>query len=68
MLGFEGELMESDVSYFKRRASEERAAALSASDRQAQKAHLEMARRYEDFVHGIIKHDEYLGLRSVHER
>jgi hypothetical protein len=60
--------MESDFSYFKRRASEERAAALSASDPDAQMAHLEMAARYEDLVHGIGKHDEFLGLQSVHGR
>jgi hypothetical protein len=58
--------MESDVSYFKRRADEERAAASSASDPQARLIHLELAARYEDRLTDTIKHREFLGLRPVH--
>ena len=57
--------MESDTEYFRRRASEERTAALQARDTRVRKAHVEMAERYEDFVRGISEHEQFLGLRSV---
>jgi hypothetical protein len=59
--------MESDVSYFRRRASEERSAALRARDPQAQQIHLDMAERYEDLVRGIISREQFLGLSIVHD-
>lgn len=54
--------MESDLAYLRRRASEERTAALAANHAGARKAHLEMAERYEDLVRGIAAHDEFLGM------
>ena len=38
--------MESEQTYFKRRAAQERTAAEQAADESARKAHLEMAERY----------------------
>lgn len=58
--------MESDVSYFKRRADEERAAASRARDTQARLIHLELAARYEDRLPDVVKHGALLGLRNVH--
>jgi hypothetical protein len=57
--------MESDVSYFRRRASEERAAALEARHPDARQAHLDMAERYEDLVRGIVGRDQFLGLATT---
>ena len=45
--------METDVAYFSRRASEERAAATQAAHPAARQAHLEMARRYEEMASAI---------------
>jgi hypothetical protein len=50
----------SDLSYFRKRASEERTAALNARDPRVRKAHLEMAERYEDRVRGMAAHHEML--------
>lgn len=55
--------MESDTEYFRRRASEERTAALQARDSRARDAHLEMADRYEDLVRGITGHGQAAGLQ-----
>ena len=44
--------MESNVDYFSRRASEERAAADAAQDARAREAHLELARRYIEAADG----------------
>lgn len=55
--------MEIELSYFRRRASEEKAAALRAGDPQAQQAHLDMAGRYENLVQGIIAREEFRGFR-----
>ena len=57
--------MESDLAYLRRRASEERTAALSARHAGARKAHMEMAERYEDLVRGIVASDRYLGLSAA---
>lgn len=57
--------MESDVSYFRRRASEERTAALQALHPAARQRHLEMAERYEDLVRAIAAREEHLRLRVV---
>lgn len=57
--------MENDTEYFRRRASEERTAALQARDTRARKAHLEMAERFEDLVRGIVGHSQFLGLGSA---
>ena len=40
--------MMNDYSYFLKRASDERTAAIHARDPRARKAHLEMAERYEE--------------------
>ena len=45
--------MKGDASYFARRALEERNAALKAPHPEAQRAHLEMAERYEDMETAI---------------
>jgi hypothetical protein len=45
--------MESDVSYFRLRASEERTAALRARGSKARQSHLALAERYEDLVRAI---------------
>jgi hypothetical protein len=55
MRGWAGEveLMETDAVYFRRRAREEREAALSAAHEGARQAHLDMARRYDRLAAGI---------------
>jgi tRNA (Thr-GGU) A37 N-methylase len=53
--------METDTGYFRRRASEERTAALQARDTRARNAHIELAERYEDLIRGIAGHERFLG-------
>jgi hypothetical protein len=60
--------MDSDVVYFRRRASEERTAALQARHLQARQAHLEMAERYEDLVRAIVAPDRQPGLEPIAPR
>jgi hypothetical protein len=57
--------MESDVSYFRRRASDERSAAMQARLVQARQAHLELAERYEDLVRAITGTDQQLGIGTA---
>ncbi len=57
--------MDNDTSYFRRRASEERSAALQARDSQARQSHAEMADRYEDLVRAITARERSLGLRTT---
>jgi hypothetical protein len=45
--------MESDVTYFSRRASEERQAAEHAGHPKAREAHLELASRYDEMATAI---------------
>ena len=52
--------MESDTIYFRRRASEERTAALNTRHLRARQAHLEMASRYEDLVRAIVARERQL--------
>jgi len=52
--------MEDDQAYFKRRATEARAAALAALDERARAAHLGMAERYEDLSAAIGANDRHL--------
>ncbi len=54
--------MDSDVAYFARRASDERAAAIQAELPEARKTHLDMAERYEDLVSAITSRDRHLAL------
>jgi predicted nuclease with TOPRIM domain len=49
-----------DLSYFRKRASEERTAALNARDARVRKVHVEMAERYEERVRGMAAHHERL--------
>ena len=45
--------MHSDLSYLRRRASEERTAALRARDPQVRQVHTELAERYEERVRAL---------------
>jgi hypothetical protein len=47
-----------DLSYFLRRASEERTAALYAKDPRVRIVHIELAERYEERVRGMAAHHE----------
>lgn len=47
-------MSESDHDYFLRRAAEEREAADRASDPLARRAHLDLARRYDEVVAAIV--------------
>jgi hypothetical protein len=49
-----------DLSYFRRRASEERTAALNARDLRVRRVHVELAERYEARVRGMAAHHERL--------
>lgn len=50
-----GQLMESDATYYSRRAVEERAAALVATNIRVQDRHLELAQAYEYRVREMAK-------------
>jgi hypothetical protein len=50
----------SDLSYYRRRASEERTAALNTRDVRVRQVHTEMAERYEERVRGMAAHHEQL--------
>lgn len=52
--------MESDLAYFRRRASEERTAALQAKHLQVRKAHAQLAERYEDLVRALADSERLL--------
>lgn len=52
------------MTYFRRRASEERTAALQARAVEARQRHLEMADRYEDLVRAIAAREPPLGQRG----
>jgi hypothetical protein len=54
--------MEGDRAYCRRRASEEKAAALKAIHPKARKAHLELAQRFEDLSCSISAQETRLGL------
>ena len=47
--------MGSDINYYRRRADEERAAAMQAVHPQARRSHQGMAERYEDLANGICQ-------------
>lgn len=49
-----------DLSYFRKRASEERTAAINARDPRVRKVHSELADRYEERVRGMAAHHEML--------
>lgn len=54
-----------DLSYYRRRASEERTAALNSRDPRVRRAHTEMAERYEERVRGMAAHHEQLFVPMV---
>ncbi len=56
-----GRMMEGDAIYFRRRASDERAAAKRAEHPAARQAHLEMAGRYDDLASAIAVSEKELG-------
>jgi hypothetical protein len=49
--------MESDATYFRRRALEERLAAVKADNPNVRRVHRELAARYDDLARGIDHHD-----------
>jgi len=54
--------MEGDVQYLRRRAQQEREAAMGATHPAARAAHLEMAKRFEDFSIAANARDKQFGL------
>ena len=56
LVAYRGFEMESDLSYFARRAEEERRAATRAKLEVARQAHLDLASRYEDLGQAIVAH------------
>ena len=54
-----------DLSYFRKRASEERTAALNARDPRVRRAHVHMAEAYEDRVRAMTAHHERLFVPMV---
>lgn len=57
--------MTSDLSYYRRRASEERTAALNARDPRVRRVHVELAERYEERVRAMAVHHEQLFVPMV---
>lgn len=62
-----GSAVESDVAYFRRRACDERAAAMRAEHPQARMAHLELAARYQELSDAIVARERHLGLDTSDE-
>jgi hypothetical protein len=58
-------LTESDTSYFRRRAQEERAAAEKAASDEARHAHLEIAERYDELAQSIEDQEPGLTFKVV---
>ena len=58
-------MTESDASYFRRRAEEERAAADKATSGEARHAHLEMAERYDELARSIEDQEPGFTLKIV---
>lgn len=57
--------MINDVSYFLKRASEERTAAIHARDPRVRRVHTEMAERYEERVREMSAHHERIYVPMV---
>lgn len=55
----------SDLSYYRRRASEERTAALNSRDLRVRRVHVTMAEAYEERVRGMASHHEELYVPMV---
>ena len=60
--------MEGDTAYFRRRASDERSAAMKAPHQRAREAHLELAGRYDDLANAIEGRARYLGIAQKDEQ
>ena len=58
-------MTESDASYFRRRAEEERAAAGKAASDEARQAHLEMSERYDELANSLEDHEPARTLKIV---
>jgi hypothetical protein len=56
--------MESDTSYFARRAAQERQAALKARHPGARQAHLDIAARYDDLIAALVAHEQVTAARA----
>lgn len=54
-----------DLSYYRRRASEERTAAINTRDARVRKVHNELADRYEERVREMAAHHEQLYVPMV---
>ena len=52
--------MQTDLSYYRKRASEERTAALNARHVSVRRVHVELAQLYEDRVRTMTAHHEKL--------
>ncbi len=57
--------MTNDLSYYRRRASEERTAALNARDPRVRRVHVQLAESYEERVRGMAAHHEQLFVPMV---
>jgi hypothetical protein len=58
--------MNGDAEYFRQRALQEKAAAMQAVHAEAREAHLQMARRYEEFASALGSHQgALLGFRQL---
>lgn len=57
--------MTNDMSYFLKRASDERTAALYARDPRVRKVHLDLAERYEERVREMTAHHERMYVAMV---
>lgn len=57
-----GVRMDGDLAYFRRRASEERTAALQSRHPEGQRRHAELAERYEDLVRAIAGKEVRTGI------
>ena len=58
-------MMETDLNYFRRRAHEEREAAMKAQHASARRAHRHMADRYDELSDVIAAHHSALHRRLV---
>ena len=54
--------MDGDTAYFRRRASDGRAAAMKAAHRRARDAHFELVSRYDELANAIEGRERHLGL------
>jgi hypothetical protein len=62
-----GGALTNDLSYYRRRASEERTAALNSRDARVRGVHSELAERYEERVRGMAAHHEALYFPMVEQ-